>query len=410
MSHDQTEYSKLAEEILRWWQIIRCFHDLERHNPTLHALLICADEHLQRQEWEDVFEACAPAFSLLESRKPFSALDSALHDSFAYAVVDLYCGIAFVGCADVEKSKGYLQASARVFDLNRFPLGAGLAYIALGKVFVLRNVFADAEEYLKRAQESLSLGYLIYPDSEIQSCKQKLEERIKEERKALGEKIASLQSMKFHNDQKANSHTDAKVTSDANTKANPYADQKPNFIPSWDDETFEKLSILETEVAAFAPGRNYVGEDQIGVARFGAVVVIEDQEYFPVDLINGKKILYLDRTSRHPIIRVRGISMNRSSPVPIEDGAWIVTRIPASGYDPSNDDIVVANIPEISGDKLLLKRFEATDGIIFLKSETSEPDLPEHQPRTFDRETFTDQPVRIVAQAIAVLEPIGKLK
>ena len=176
------------------------------------------------------------------------------------------------------------------------------------------------------------------------------------------------------------------------------------------EEGFEEIPVLETEVAAFALGRGYEGERQIGAVYIGSVIVKDDEQYLPIDLIDGNNHLNLDREHHYRVIRVRGQSMNRAKPVAIEDGAWIVVRVPKQGrYTPEDETIVIANIPEISAELLLIKRISITDAVIFLKSESSEPDLPEHQTRSFPRLDSEEPPVLFMAQAVAVLKPLGKV-
>ncbi|MBM3130296.1 MAG: tetratricopeptide repeat protein [Chloroflexi bacterium] len=173
------------------------------------------------------------------------------------------------------------------------------------------------------------------------------------------------------------------------------------------DDGLEEIPILETEVAAFAPGRGFEGERQIGTAHIGSIVFIDDKRYIPINLVDGGKYLNLHHDFDYKIIRVRGQSMNRAEPAPIKNGAWIIVRSPRNRtYIPNHGDIVVVNIPEISGDLLSLKRVLINNSAVWLKSETSEPDLPEHRIRSFTWTFGEEPPIRFQAQAIAVLKLI----
>jgi hypothetical protein len=78
-------------------------------------------------------------------------------------------------------------------------------------------------------------------------------------------------------------------------------------------------------------------------------------------------------------------------------------------FVPEDGTIVIATIPEVSGDRLLLKRIEITDAVIFLKSETAEPNLPEYQTRSFPRLKNEEPEVLFRAQALALLKPLRKV-
>jgi hypothetical protein len=177
----------------------------------------------------------------------------------------------------------------------------------------------------------------------------------------------------------------------------------------WEEEGFIEIPIMEAELAAGEPIA--VGEDTcIGVIRVGSAVLVGDQQFLPVNL-DGTTYLNIFPNYQYVVARVRGRSMDRARPVPIQDKNLVILRKSQVGiYEPQNGHIVAAILPDIADRRGILKRFRRVGNVVRLESESSLPDLPQHQPREY---TVTQSqelaPVHVVAQAVAVLRSLGKV-
>lgn len=134
-------------------------------------------------------------------------------------------------------------------------------------------------------------------------------------------------------------------------------------------------------------------------------ISIGGKEHCIVSLIRGKKIVNIPQRDRfHFLLRVKGNSMNTSSPECIEDGDYVLM---SEQHTANSGDIVAAVITKDQGENeqmATLKRYSVQGGSIFLKPESNDPHFqtPVYKSREFTR---ADE-FQIRGIAIAVLKPV----
>ena len=187
-------------------------------------------------------------------------------------------------------------------------------------------------------------------------------------------------------------------------KPNP---ETPERIWKYD---FEKIQILEAKAAADITGAPVGKNDRVeDMLQMGSVAFIGEGQYVAINLEDGG-IYNLSPNFEHFVIRVKGISMDKTSPVNIQDKDLVLVRRPKGiPYKPSNGQVVVAVLQNEVDRRAVLKRYWWFPWGFRLESETSQPGLPQHHALDFDSANKDrSQPVQFIGQAIAVLRPVPK--
>lgn len=165
------------------------------------------------------------------------------------------------------------------------------------------------------------------------------------------------------------------------------------------------IPIYETRLAAGA-GVWVAGDAVVDYVNFDSIL-IRNVRYTLTNLVDRNQAHYvrLQREYEHAAVQVIGNSMDQAG---IENLDYVILRKPrGSRYTPENMHIVAAIIPDMADRRGILKRFQVEHGFMLLKSETSEPDLPEHQTRKYPLPRANQEPpVEFIGQAIAVLKPM----
>lgn len=130
-------------------------------------------------------------------------------------------------------------------------------------------------------------------------------------------------------------------------------------------------------------------------------ILLAGKEYRIESLIRGERVINLSVGFRYFVLRVSGNSMNQSTPVPIENGNYVIMREQNMA---ESGDIVAAEIVGVDN-RATLKRFKREPNAIFLAPESSAPEFkrPVYIEREFNN--FNDG-FYIRGVAVAVLKPL----
>ena len=127
-------------------------------------------------------------------------------------------------------------------------------------------------------------------------------------------------------------------------------------------------------------------------------------EFYVRSLISGQQNVRLVQSKEYFILRVKGNSMNLSSPETILDGDYVLLRKQRTA---DNGEIVAAEItsPDAKDDRATLKRYKLKDGKILLVPESSDPSFSD--PIYVDKEyNKADEEFHIHGIALAVFKKI----
>ncbi|MBI5297989.1 MAG: hypothetical protein HY869_21135 [Chloroflexi bacterium] len=162
------------------------------------------------------------------------------------------------------------------------------------------------------------------------------------------------------------------------------------------NHTISFLSVLG-EIPAGTP-RNVV--PAAAEFLFTDRIMLEDREYCVSSLVSGNRVINFSYGHHYFALRVRGNSMNRSTPFPIEDGNYVILRAQDTA-DPN--DIVAAEIIGID-ERATLKRLRRESKGYFLVPESNDPEFQNPIYLNQNFRGFNDD-FYIRGVAVAVLKP-----
>lgn len=163
------------------------------------------------------------------------------------------------------------------------------------------------------------------------------------------------------------------------------------------NHTVRLLSVLG-EIPAGAP-RNIIPD----AAEFLMAnrLLFDNKEFCISSLVSGSRVVHLPYGQHYFALRVRGNSMNQSTPCPIEDGNYVILRAQDTA-DPN--DIVAAEIVGID-ERATLKRLKRESNHYLLMPESNDPEFQNAIYSTQNFKNFNDG-FYIRGVAVAVLKPI----